>query len=56
MDNEQIIRRAYALAEKKDVNGWVESFTPDGTFTGMSIDVTYRGPDGPTGLGKTVEI
>ena len=22
----------------------------------MSIDVTYRGPAGPTGLGKTVEI
>jgi ketosteroid isomerase-like protein len=56
MDNEQIIRRAYGLAEKKDVKGWVASFTPDGTFTDMSIGVTYRGPDGPMGLGKTVEV
>jgi ketosteroid isomerase-like protein len=56
MDNEQIIRRAYDLAEKKDIKGWVESFTPDGTFTDMSIGVTYRGPDGPTGLGRTAEV
>jgi ketosteroid isomerase-like protein len=56
MNNEQIIRRAYDLAEKKDVKGWVDSFTPDGTFTDMSIGFTYRGPDGPTGLGKTVEV
>src|ERR1700752_4581040 len=56
MNNEQIIRRAYELAEKVDVKGWTESFTPDGTFTDMSIGVTYRGPDGPTGLGKTVEV
>jgi ketosteroid isomerase-like protein len=56
MNNEQIIRRAYERAEKVDVKGWVECFTPDGTFTDMSIGVTYRGPDGPTGLGKTVEV
>src|SRR5258705_5407192 len=56
MNNEQIIRRAYELAEKVDVDGWVGCFTPDGTFTDMSIGVTYRGPDGPTGLGKTVEV
>jgi ketosteroid isomerase-like protein len=56
MNNEQIIRRAYELAEKRDVKGWVECFTPDGTFTDMSIGVTYRGPDGPMGLGKTVEV
>jgi len=56
MNNEQIIRQAYALAEKVDVKGWTECFTPDGTFTDMSIGVTYRGPDGPTGLGKTVEV
>ena len=31
MNNEQIIRRAYELAEKVDVKGWVECFTPDGT-------------------------
>ena len=56
MNNEQIIRRAYERAEKVDVKGWVECFTSDGTFTDMSIGVTYRGPDGPTGLGKTVEV
>ncbi len=56
MNNEQIVRRAYELAEKVDVKGWVESFTSDGTFTDMSVGITYRGPDGPTGLGKTVEV
>ena len=56
MNNEQIIRSAYERAEKVDIKGWVESFTSDGTFTDMSIGVTYRGPDGPTGLGKTVEV
>jgi predicted ester cyclase len=56
VNNEQIIRRAYELAEKVDIKGWVESFTPDGTFTDASVGVTYRGPDGPTGLGKTVEV
>jgi len=56
MNNEQIIRNAYQTAEDKNVPGWVASFTPDGTFTDMSIGVTYRGPDGPAGLGKTVEV
>src|SRR5262249_4414883 len=56
MNNEQIIRRAYELAEKVDVKGWVDCFAPDGTFTDMSTGVTYRGPDGPTGLGKPVEV
>ena len=56
MNNEQIIRKAYQVAEKVDIKGWVESFTSDGTFTDMSVGVTYRGPDGPTGLGKTVEV
>ena len=56
MNNEQIVRRAYEVAEKVDIKGWVESFTSDGTFTDNSIGVTYRGPDGPTGLGKTVEV
>ena len=56
MSNEQIVRRAYERAEKVDIKGWVDSFTSDGTFTDNSIGVTYRGPDGPTGLGKTVEV
>jgi hypothetical protein len=56
MNNEQIIRRAYELAAKVDVKGWVECFRSEGTFTEMSIGVTYSRPDGPTGLGKTVEL
>ncbi len=56
MTNEQIIRRAYEVAEKVDIKGWVESFTPDGTFTDMSTGTTYRGADGPTGIGKPVEV
>ena len=44
------------VAEKQDIKGWVECFTPDGTFTDMSVGVTYRGPDGPTGIGKPVEV
>jgi predicted ester cyclase len=56
MDNEKIVRRAYGVAEKVDIKGWVECFTQDGTFTDNSIGVTYRGPDGATGLGKTVEV
>jgi predicted ester cyclase len=57
MNNEQqIIRKAYQMAEEVNIPGWVAAFTPDGTFTDMSIGVTYSGPDGPTGLGKTVEV
>ena len=49
MDNEQIIRRAYAVAERVDIKGWVDCFTPDGTFTDMSIGVTYQGPEATGG-------
>ena len=55
MNSEQIIRRAYEVAEKVDIKGWVDCFTSDGTFTDMSINVTFRGPNGPNGLGYTVE-
>jgi ketosteroid isomerase-like protein len=56
MTNEQIIRRAYDVAEKVDIKAWVDCFTPDGTFTDMSVGVTYKGHDGPMGVGKTVEV
>lgn len=46
LDNEEIVRRAYALAEVKDLQGWVDTFTEDGTFTDMSIGTVFRGPDG----------
>src|SRR5580700_523537 len=45
LDNEQIVRQAYQVAEDKDLEGWVAAFTDDGTFTDESIGVTYRGPD-----------
>jgi ketosteroid isomerase-like protein len=43
-ENEEIIRNAYQVAEEKDLEGWVNCFTPDGTFTDQSIGVTYQGP------------
>ena len=46
LDNEQIVRKAYQIAEDKDLKGWVAAFTDDGTFTDESIGVTFRGPDG----------
>jgi len=41
------------VAEDKDVGGFVNCFTEDGTFTDESIGHTYRGPKE---LGRTVEI
>jgi ketosteroid isomerase-like protein len=52
LDNEQIVRKAYQIAEDKDLEGWVAAFTDDGTFTDQSIGITFRGPDG---LPKQVE-
>ena len=46
LDSEQIVRKAYQIAEDKDLDGWVAAFTDDGTFTDNSIGVVYRGPDG----------
>lgn len=34
---ETAIRKAYQLAEEKDIAGWVNSFTARGTFTDQSI-------------------
>jgi ketosteroid isomerase-like protein len=50
--NEQTIRRAYQIAEAKDLKGWVDAFTPDGTFTDESLGLTYRGPE----LAQTVAV
>ncbi|MBO1331229.1 nuclear transport factor 2 family protein [Streptomyces sp. VRA16 Mangrove soil] len=43
--NEQFIRSAYQVAEVQDLPGWIDCFTEEGTFTDMSIGVTYRGKD-----------
>jgi ketosteroid isomerase-like protein len=53
MNNEEVIRNAYHLAEIKDISGWAASFTEDGTFTDESIGVTYRGS---SELGRPVEV
>lgn len=50
LDPEQVVRHAYQVAEDKDVPGWVDLFTEDGTFTDTSIGVTYRGQT----LGDTI--
>jgi ketosteroid isomerase-like protein len=39
LDNEQIVRKAYQIAEDKDLKGWVAAFTADGTFTDYPIGV-----------------
>jgi ketosteroid isomerase-like protein len=31
------------MAEERDIRGWIDAFTEDGTFTDESIGVTYRG-------------
>ncbi|HET6942394.1 MAG TPA: nuclear transport factor 2 family protein [Sphingomicrobium sp.] len=43
--NEAAVRNAYAVAERKDLEGWISLFTPDGVFTDNSVGVTYRGSD-----------
>src|SRR5689334_12857261 len=42
-DNVAAVRNAYAVAERKDLEGWINLFTPDGVFTDNSAGVTYRG-------------
>ena len=42
-DNVAIVRNAYAVAEGKDLEGWITVFTPTGVFTDNSVGLTYRG-------------
>ena len=42
-DNVAAVRNAYAVAERKDLEGWINLFTPDGVFTDNSVGVSYRG-------------
>jgi ketosteroid isomerase-like protein len=44
LDNEQIVRQAYKIAEDKDMAAWVAAFTENGTFTDESVGVTWTGP------------
>lgn len=42
-DNVATVRNAYGVAERKDLQGWINAFTPDGVFTDNSVGVTYSG-------------
>jgi ketosteroid isomerase-like protein len=42
-DNVAVVREAYAIAERKDLEGWINVFTPDGVFNDNSVGETYRG-------------
>ncbi len=43
-DNERIIRTLYDVAEKKDVQGFVDMYTKDGYFWDVSGGQKYLGP------------
>ncbi|MFZ2077529.1 MAG: nuclear transport factor 2 family protein [Xanthobacteraceae bacterium] len=42
-DNVAAVRNAYAVAERKDLEGWIDLFTPDGVFVDNSVGATYHG-------------
>jgi len=42
-DNVAAVRNAYAVAERKDLEGWINLFTLDGVFVDNSVGVAYRG-------------
>jgi steroid delta-isomerase-like uncharacterized protein len=42
--NERTIRDGYAVAEAMDVEGFVNTFTPDGTFTDEAFGNIFTGP------------
>jgi ketosteroid isomerase-like protein len=44
IDNVDAVRNAYAVAARKDLEGWINLFTPDGVFVDNSVGITYRGP------------
>ena len=45
MGNEDFVRRAYDIAEVKDIPGWIACFNPDGVFIDNSVGITYHAPD-----------
>jgi ketosteroid isomerase-like protein len=45
MNNEAFVRRAYEIAEARDIPGWVGCFNPDGVFVDESVAMTYTGTD-----------
>jgi ketosteroid isomerase-like protein len=44
MNNNNVAsRNAYAVAERKDLEGWINLFAPEGVFVDNSVGATYRG-------------
>ena len=37
MSNEDFVRRAYEIAEVKDIPAWIACFNPDGVFVDESV-------------------
>ena len=44
-DPESFVREAYAIAERRDLEGWKSLFADDGIFVDESVQRTYRGPN-----------
>lgn len=44
-DPERFVRDAYAIAERRDFEGFKSLFNPDGIFVDESVGITYRSPD-----------
>jgi ketosteroid isomerase-like protein len=42
-DNVAAVRNAYAVAERKDLEEWINAFAADGVFIDNSIGKSYRG-------------
>jgi len=42
---EDFVRNAYAVAERKDLEGWRSMFNPDGIFVDESVKITYKNGD-----------
>ena len=49
LDLETIVRKAYAVAERMDLEGWKSLFADDGVFIDESVKITYKGK-GPKGV------
>ena len=44
-DPEAFVRKAYAIAEGMDLDGWKSCFAEGGIFTDQSVGVTYQGSE-----------
>ena len=42
-DNVAVVRNAYQIAERKDLQAWISAFTADAVFNDNSTGMSYRG-------------